>query len=189
MALASSKDFIGIQVNYRVQIHSETRTWHDNNIQLKYKWFKISYLEFGFCKYYFEHTTFLYLSRRSSGHHKSFFNFKFSSRKSQSQQKTSKKDHTFYNTVSLKKPHLFHLALKTICTHNAAKKTFWLYKFSSKHVSVCFQKKMFALHHFLMPKNCILEALSKKMSVYFYISVCLLKKTFVLNNLHNLKSE
>ena len=178
MSLASSKDFIGIQVNYRVQIHAETRTWHDNNTQLKYKWFKISYLEFGFWKYYFEHTAFLYLSRRSSGHHQSFFNFRFSSRKSQSQQKTSKKDHTFYNTVSLKKPHLFHLTLKIICTHNAAKKTFWLYKFSSKHVSVWCQKKIFTLHHFLMPKSCILEALSKKMSLYFYIFICLLKKNF-----------
>ena len=41
---------------------------------------------------------------------------------SQSQQKTSKKDHTFYNKISLKKPHLFHLTLKTICNRNTAKK-------------------------------------------------------------------
>ena len=41
---------------------------------------------------------------------------------SQSQQKTSKKDHTFYNKISLKKPHLFHLMLKTICNRNTAKK-------------------------------------------------------------------
>ena len=33
MALASSKEFVDIQANYRVWIHSETRTWHDNNIQ------------------------------------------------------------------------------------------------------------------------------------------------------------
>ena len=39
-------------------------------------------------KYYFEHTTFLYSSTRSSGHDQ---NFRFSSRKSQSQQKLSKK--------------------------------------------------------------------------------------------------
>ena len=34
---------------------------------------KISYLEFFFWKYYFGHTKFLYLSRRSSGYHQSFF--------------------------------------------------------------------------------------------------------------------
>ena len=34
MTPASSKEFLDIQTNYRVCIHSETRTWHDNNIQL-----------------------------------------------------------------------------------------------------------------------------------------------------------
>ena len=33
MAPASSKEFLDIKANYRVWIHSETRTWHDNNIQ------------------------------------------------------------------------------------------------------------------------------------------------------------
>ena len=31
MAPASSKEFLDIKANYRVWIHSETRTWHDNN--------------------------------------------------------------------------------------------------------------------------------------------------------------
>ena len=45
---------------------------------------------------------------------------------------------------------------------------FWLYyKFFSKHISVWCQKKTFALHHFVTPKNCILEALWKQISVYF----------------------
>ena len=35
MAPASSKEFLDIQANCRVWIHSETRTWHDNNIQLE----------------------------------------------------------------------------------------------------------------------------------------------------------
>ena len=30
---ASSKDFFGIQANYKVLIHSKTCTWYDNNIQ------------------------------------------------------------------------------------------------------------------------------------------------------------
>ena len=33
MAPASSKEFLDIQANYWVCIHSETRPWHDNNIQ------------------------------------------------------------------------------------------------------------------------------------------------------------
>ena len=50
------------------------------------KWFKISYLKFFCWKFYFWHTTFLYSSTCSSGHHQSFFfDFSFSRRKSQSQ--------------------------------------------------------------------------------------------------------
>ena len=37
MAPAMSKEFLEIQGNYRVSIHSETRTWHDNNIQWRNK--------------------------------------------------------------------------------------------------------------------------------------------------------
>ena len=33
MVPASSIKFFDIQANYRVWIYSETRTWHDNNIQ------------------------------------------------------------------------------------------------------------------------------------------------------------
>ena len=70
-----------------------------------FKWFKISYLEFFFWKYYFEHTKFLYSSTRSSGHYQSFYLIlRFSNRKSQSQQKLAKNIHAFYNAVSLKKP-------------------------------------------------------------------------------------
>ena len=32
MAPASSKEFLDIQANYRVQIHFESLTWHDNNV-------------------------------------------------------------------------------------------------------------------------------------------------------------
>ena len=40
-----------------------------------------------------------------------------------------------------------------------SQKPFLLYTFSSKHVSAVWcQKKAFALHHFLKPMNCILEA-------------------------------
>ena len=33
MVLASKKQFPDIQANYRMWIHSKTRTWHDNNMQ------------------------------------------------------------------------------------------------------------------------------------------------------------
>ena len=33
IAPASNKELLDIQANYRVWIHSETRTWHDNNMQ------------------------------------------------------------------------------------------------------------------------------------------------------------
>ena len=45
MAPASSKEFLDIQANYRVWIHSETCTWHDNNIgsvNHHLKWFSFS---------------------------------------------------------------------------------------------------------------------------------------------------
>ena len=70
----------------------------------KYKWFKISYLECFFWKFYFGPTTFLYFSRRSNGHHQSYF--RFSSRKSQSQQKLAKK--TTHFTIQFCSKNLTH---------------------------------------------------------------------------------
>ena len=57
-----------------------------------------------FLKKFFGHTVFLNSSTRFSEHHQSFFKFRFFSRESQSQQNLPKKDHSFYNTVLLKKP-------------------------------------------------------------------------------------
>ena len=41
--------------------------------------------------------------------------------------------------------------------------------FLVEHVFGCSQKKTFALHHFCVLRNCILEALGKQMSVYCYM--------------------
>ena len=49
-----------------------------------------------------------------------------------------------------------HLTLKTICSRNTAKN---LYKFFQQTCFCLVSEKMFALHHFLKPKSCILEAL------------------------------
>ena len=61
--------------------------------------------------------------------------------------KTSKKDHSFYNIASLKKPHSFNEPrleslniVKNILPQHA-QKPYSLYKFSRKHVSGWCQKK------------------------------------------------
>ena len=135
--------------------------------------FKISYLKFFFWKYYFVHTTFLYLSRHSSGSHQSCsFNFKFSSKKSQNEQKLTKRIRQF--TIQFRPKHLTHfmnrnsLDVVNNMPPQSSQKPFWIYKFSSKHVSIWCQKN-FPLYHLLTPKNCILEALWKQMFVYFHI--------------------
>ena len=46
MAPASSKELLDIEPNYRVWIHSETRMWHDYNIQLKTCIIKRIYVEY-----------------------------------------------------------------------------------------------------------------------------------------------
>ena len=79
--------------------------------------------------------------------------------KSQSQQKVAKKiTHTFYNTVLLKNTSLIlrtsaHLTLKVIFSNT----TF----LTLQILQTCFclvSEQIFVLHHFLTPKNCILEA-------------------------------
>ena len=134
-----------------------------------YKWFKISYLEFFYWKCYFQHITFLYSFTCSSGHYKNFFfDFRFSGRKSESQQKLSIK--ITYFAMQFRSKNLIHfMNLNSLEIENNML-PFWLYyNFFSKHISIWCQKKTFALHHFVTPKNCILEALWKQISVYFCI--------------------
>ena len=91
-----------------------------------------------------------------------FYNFRFSSRKSQSQQNLAKVSHF---TIRFHSKHLTYflnpksldIDNKMLPKHN--QKPFSLYKFSSKRVSVCVRKKKFALDHFFTPKSCILQAL------------------------------
>ena len=103
-----------------------------------------------------------------------FLIFRFSSRKSQSQQKLAKKITHF--TIQFRSKNLIHftnlnsLEIENNMLPQHSQKPFWLYKFSNKHVPVWCQKKTFGLHHFLTPKNYILEAFWKQMSVYFCIS-------------------
>ena len=100
-----------------------------------------------------------------------FFNFGFSSRKSQSQQKLAKKITHF--TIQFCSKNFTHFAnlnsLKMICSLSTAKN---LSDFTNLE-QTCFylvSEKIFALHHFFTPKNCILETLWKYISV---LNVCI----------------
>ena len=92
----------------------------------------IQYLIFGIL---FFKILFLYLSRRSSRYHQSFFYFRFSSRKSQIEQKLAKKITHF--TIQFCSKNLTHFTnLNSLDTENNmlpqhSQKPFWLYKFSA----------------------------------------------------------
>ena len=102
-----------------------------------------------------------------------FLNFRFSSTKSQSQQKLAKKITHF--TIQFCSKNLTHFTnLNSLDIENnmlpqRGQKIFWLYKFSA-NMFLFGVWKIFVQHHFLTPKNCILEANWKQMSIYFYIS-------------------
>ena len=116
-------------------------------------------------------------STRSSGHQQRvFFDFRFSSRKSQSQQKLAKK--STYFTIQFHSNNLTHftnlttqLTLKITCSRNTAKNLSHFTDFPANMFLFGVKKKIFALHHFLAPKNCIVEALWKQISAYFCISL------------------
>ena len=78
----------------------------------------------------------------------------------------AKKDHSFYNTVLLKKPHSHFRNPNSLDIENNL-----LRQHSQKLnmlLSLVKKKKTFALHHFLKHKNCILEA---NVYIFLYISV------------------
>ena len=139
-----------------------------------FKWFKISYLEFFFWKYYFEHTKFLYSSTRSSGHYQSFYLIlRFSNRKSQSQQKLAKiftRSIMQFRSKNLTQFTNLNSFDKIICSPNTVKSFSDFTNFPANIFLFGVRKEHFALHHFLTPKNCIFEALWKQMSVHFCIS-------------------
>ena len=91
------------------------------------------------------------------------FRSRFSSRKSQSQQKLVKKITHF--TIQFCSKHLTHIMeLNTLDTENniIPKPCQKIFSLSSLFKQTCFclvSEKTFALHHFLTPKNYIIEAL------------------------------
>ena len=92
-----------------------------------------------------------------------FFNVRFSNRKSQSHQKLLKKDHSFYNTVSLKKLHSFYESqltwhCKQYVPAIQLKSFLFLQIFQITYFCLV-SEITFAQHNFLMPKNRILDVL------------------------------
>ena len=86
-------------------------------------------------------------SGRSSGHYQSFFfNFRFSSRKSQSQQKLAKKiTHLTIQFCSKNLTHFTNLNsfdIENNMLSQHSQKPLWLYKFYAKHFSVWCQKSI-----------------------------------------------
>ena len=116
----------------------------------------MSYLEFFFGKYYFWHTTLLYLSRNSSGHHQSFFfNFRISVRKSQSQQKLAKKitHFTIFSTLQIFQQWCFCLVPEKIKPNLLMNSDFLLSNLLSPRESMM---KYFSVKHRLQKSEWVL---------------------------------
>ena len=104
------------------------------------------------------------------------FNFRFSRRKSQSQQNRSLiLQYSYAQETSLILRTSTHLTLKIICSRNTAKSLSDLINFQQTRFCLV-SEKIFVLHPLLTPKNYILEAFERKC---LYISIYLLKKSFV----------
>ena len=123
--------------------------------------------EILFLKILFWHTTFLSPSTRSRRHHESFLIFRFSSRKSQSQQKLILQ-YSFAQKTSLILRTSTQLILKITCSHNTAKS---LYDFTNFPAKMWCQKIICTA-----PRTAFLKHVEGKC---LYISVYLRKKIFI----------
>ena len=139
----------------------------------KYKWFKYLIIGILFLKILFRaNKGFIFVQTFQWIPFEFFFNFRFSSKKSQSQQKLAKKrSHIllFWSKNFTHFTNLKSLGIENDMPPQHSQKPFWLYKFSA-NIFLSGIRKIFVLYHFLTPKNCILEALWKQMSAYFLIS-------------------
>ena len=96
--------------------------------------------------------------------------------------KTSKKkslvlQYSFALKTSLILRTSIHLTLKIICSRNTAKSRSDLNIFQQTYFCLA-SEKIFALHRFLMPENCILQGLKLFESKCLYISVYPRKRCF-----------
>ena len=120
---------------------------------------------------------FIHMFQRTSS--KFFFDFRFSRRKSQSQQKLLIK--IIYFAIQVRSKHLTHFAnLNSLDIENNmppkhCQKPFSLYKFFRKHVCVWCQKKHLRFSISWHPRTAFLKHFGSKC---LYISVYLIKKIF-----------
>ena len=126
----------------------------------KYKWFKTSYLEFFFKKYYFGHTTFYIRPYVPVDIIKVFLISHFLAEILKAN-KTSEKDRLFYEPLLT-----WHWKQYTPAE---SQKPFWLYKFSRKHVSVWCQKKNLYCTIFWRPLHSW-STLKASVCIFLYIS-------------------
>ena len=127
-------------------------------------------------KYYFRHTHFYISPHVLVDIVRVFFNFRFSSRKSQSQQKVAKKNTHF--TIQLGSKNLTHFtSLNSLDIENNilmqhSQTPFSLYKCFSKHISVLCQKKHLHCTVSWLPRPEFLRHFKcKNLYIYLYISV------------------
>ena len=138
-------------------------------------------MKFFFWKYNFGHTAFLNMSTRCSGIIRFFKNFRFSSRKSQSQQKLAKKFTHF--AIQFHSKNLTHFTnlnsidIESNILPQHSQKPFWLYKYSSKQIPVWCQKRHLHFTISWRPRTAFLKHFKSKC---LYTSVYFRKKIFVL---------
>ena len=142
----------------------------------KYKWFKISYLEFFFLKYYFGHT-FLCLPRRSSEYYQRLFFFLIWDFPGESLKANKNSKKITHFIIQFRSKNLTHFTnLNSLDTENNmlpqhGQKPFWLYKFPSKHVSVWCQKNICTAPFPDTQKLYSWSTLKANVCIFLYISL------------------
>ena len=128
----------------------------------RFKWFKISYLEWT--------SSVNIISEHYQSFVCLFFNFLAESLKAN--KNLQKRSLNLQYSFAQKTSHILqtstHSTLKNTCSLNTAKNLSHFTNFLANIRLV--SEKTLALHHFLPPKNCILEALWKQISEYSCIS-------------------
>ena len=140
----------------------------------KYKWFKTSYLQLFFWKYYFGPTISFIFVRTFQWTSSKFFYSKFFSRKSQREQRLAKKkslilQYSFAQKISLILRTSTHLTLKIICSRNAAKKFSDFTNFQQTCFCLVSEKYLFSTISW-RPRTAFLKQIESKCLYYFYIS-------------------
>ena len=152
----------------------------------KYKWFKISYLQFYFQNYFFGRITSFIFVHTFQWTSSEFFLFQIFSRKSQGQQRLAKKITHF--TIQFCSKNLTHFTnLNSLHIENnmlpkKCQKSFSLHKFPSKHVW-SWPSKVTCFRNYGLQKAGLLKCLKRPVSKHLW-TVNMLKAPKHCINLH-----